>query len=126
LNTEWISRVAGQHPTYLLDFLTKAVFKIAALPISIVALFLVYWILPNRKVEPSRAARVSIWVGVALEGLKYLNILLAPWLYTKFEHEYNIFRYSVTILIWSFLAALVVLAGAHWTARHEAVDPLSE
>jgi uncharacterized BrkB/YihY/UPF0761 family membrane protein len=71
-------------------------------------------------------APVAISVGLALEALKYLNILLAPWLDDKFEHEYNVFRYSVTILLWSFLAALVVLAGAHWTARHGKEDPLSE
>jgi membrane protein len=97
----------------------------AAVPVSIIALFLVYWLLPNRKVEPARVVLVSVWVGLALESLKYLNMLLAPWLDDKFQHEYNIFRYSVTILLWSFVAALVVLAGAHWTARHDSVDPLS-
>jgi uncharacterized BrkB/YihY/UPF0761 family membrane protein len=125
LNSGWVKQVAGNHSAVLL-FVTKAVFKIAALPISIIALFLVYWVLPNRRIEPARVARVSIWVGMALEGLKYLNMLLAPWLDAKFEHEYSIFRYSVTILMWSFLAALVVLAGAHWTARHGSQDPLSE
>jgi uncharacterized BrkB/YihY/UPF0761 family membrane protein len=125
LNSGWLAQFAGTHYEILL-FATKAVFKLAALPISIVALFLVYWLLPNRKVEPARVARVSLWVGLALESLKYLNMLLAPYLDDKFEHEYAIFRYSVTILIWSFLAALIVLAGAHWTARHDSEDPLSE
>jgi uncharacterized BrkB/YihY/UPF0761 family membrane protein len=125
LNSRWIKQLAGRGDP-ILHFAATAMFKIAALPVSIVALFLVYWLLPNRKIEPSRVAGVSIWVGLALEGLKYLNILLAPWLDNKFEHEYNIFRYSVTILLWSFVAALVVLAGAHWTARHGSQDPLSE
>jgi uncharacterized BrkB/YihY/UPF0761 family membrane protein len=35
------------------------------------------------------------------------------------------FEYSVTILLWSFVGALVVLAGAHWTARRDTEDPLS-
>ncbi|SPE26938.1 Ribonuclease BN [Candidatus Sulfopaludibacter sp. SbA3] len=121
----WVSQVTNGHKV-VLKFILEAIFKIAAVPVSIIALFLVYWLLPNRKIEPARVAGVSIWVGLALEGLKYLNLLLAPWLDNKFEHEYNIFRYSVTILIWSFLAALVVLAGAHWTARHDTQDPLAE
>jgi hypothetical protein len=60
-----------------------------------------------------------------LEGLKYVNMLFADMLYNKLDREYNIFKFSVTILLWSFVAALVVLAGAHWTARHDTIDPLS-
>jgi membrane protein len=125
VNSRWITQFAGGH-SLVLDVLARMTFKLAALPISMIALFLVYWLLPNRRIEPGRVAFVAVWVGLALEALKYLNILLAPWLDDKFEHEYNIFRFSVTILLWSFLAALLVLAGAHWTARHGSEDPLSE
>ena len=125
LNSGWIAQFAGPH-SQILGFISKGVFKLAAVPISMIALFLVYWLLPNRRIEPARVVPVAIWVGLALEGLKYLNMVLSPWLDDKFEHEYAIFRYSVTILLWSFLAALVVLAGAHWTARHGHEDPLSE
>ena len=124
LNGQWISQWGGP-PSGLLRFLNLAAFKIAALPIAILALFLVYWLLPNRPIEPARVAPVAIWVGLALEALKYVNILAAPLLTSKFHHEYFIFEHSVTILVWSFLAALIVLAGAHWTARHERPDPLS-
>jgi len=82
-------------------------------------------VLPNRSIEPARVAPVALWVGLALEALKYLNMLAAPFLQAKFHHEYFIFEHSVTILVWSFVAALIVLAGAHWTARHERQDPLS-
>jgi membrane protein/epoxyqueuosine reductase len=100
-------------------------FKLAALPVSILALFLVYWLLPNRKIEPARVAPVAIVVGLTLESLKYVNRLLADLLYDKLDREYNIFKFSVTILLWSFAASLIVLAGAHWTARHDSADPLS-
>ena len=36
------------------------------------------------------------------------------------------FQYSVTILLGSFIASLIVLAGAEWTARRGRVDPLSK
>ena len=123
-NGQWMSQWSNQH-SKLLDFLNLAIFKVAALPVSILALFLVYWLLPNRPIDPARVAPVAIWVGLALEALKYVNKLASPMLHAKFHQEYFIFEHSVTILVWSFLAALIVLAGAHWTARHGRQDPLS-
>jgi uncharacterized BrkB/YihY/UPF0761 family membrane protein len=110
---------------WLGDFLVGLVFKLAAVPVSILALFLVYWLLPNRKVEPRRVVPVAIVVGLILEGCKYVNLLLAPVLERKFKDEYQVFRHSVTIIVLSALAALIVLAGAHWTASHEKRDPLA-
>lgn len=89
------------------------------------SLFLLYWLLPNRKIDPARVAPVAIVVGLILEGLKYVNMLVANMLHEKLDREYRIFEYSVTILLWSFVGALVILAGAHWTARRDTPDPLS-
>ena len=105
----WFAGIVG-------GFLQRLFFKLAAMPVSMFALFLVYWLLPNRKIEPARVAPVAIVVGLILEGLKYLNMLFANVIHEKLDREYKIFEYSVTILLWSFVAALVVLAGAHWTA----------
>jgi uncharacterized BrkB/YihY/UPF0761 family membrane protein len=106
-------------------FFLGLIFKLAAVPVSILALFLVYWLLPNRKVEPRRVVPVAIVVGLILEGCKYVNILVAPVLARKFRDEYQVFRHSVTIIVLSALAALIVLAGAHWIASHEKADPLA-
>jgi len=100
-------------------------FKVAALTVSILALFLIYWVLPNRPVEAKRVAPVAIVVGLVLEGLKYVNLLLSPMLTQKLKNEYEIFRFSVTIVLFAFVSAMVVLAGAHWTARQELKDPLA-
>jgi len=80
-------------------------------------LFLIYWLLPNCKVDPVQVAPVAIWVGLALELLKYLNILIRPWMVEKLDREYRMFQYSVTILLGSFVASLIVLAGAEFAAR---------
>jgi membrane protein len=124
VNQEWISAWLGEHAV-IQAWVKLLIFKIAALPLSILGLVLVYWLLPNRKVDPGRVAPVAIAVGLILELLKYLNLLIWPFFSNKLKNEYNIFQHSVTILIWSFVAALVVLAGAEWTARPERVDPLS-
>lgn len=124
LNAKWLSDWTGSYPTFT-GWLNLLLFKIAAVPLSILALFLVYWLLPNRKVDPVRVAPVALVVGVILEVLKYVNLLIWPPLAGKLDREYNIFQHSVTILLWSFVASLIVLAGAEWTARHDKADPLA-
>jgi membrane protein len=114
-NAEWLQSWAGSRAD-LLVWLQLLFFKLAAVPTSILALFLIYWLLPNRKIEPRWVIGPAVFVGLALESLKYINLLIWPLLKNKLEHEYNIFKYSVTIILWSFIASMIVLAGAHWTA----------
>jgi uncharacterized BrkB/YihY/UPF0761 family membrane protein len=125
MNRQWLASWAGSFGGFQ-TWLNLFLFKVAAVPISILALFLIYWLLPNRQVEPARVAPVAILVGLVLEALKYVNLAVTPLLEAKLEHEYFIFRHSVNILLWSFVAALIVLAGAEWTARQGREDPLAE
>ena len=116
LNQEVALRLAGGDETAA-SFLRVVLFKALALPISILILFLVYKLLPNRRLRTVDILPVSIIVGIALEILKYINLLTLPWLHTKLTHEYGPFRNSVAIVLWSFLASMIVLAGAEWSAR---------
>lgn len=101
----------------LFSVLNVAFFKMAAVPISMLMLFLIYWLLPNRRVPPMQVAPAAIFVGLLLEILKYVNLLTWPWLRVKLQREYGPFVYSVSVVLWSFLASMVVLAGAEWSAR---------
>ena len=94
-----------------------AVLKLVALPLSMLALFIVYWRLPNGRVPPWRLVPVSIAVGLILESLKYVSMLVGPALSRKLDREYGPFEYSVTIILWSFIASMIVLAGADFAAR---------
>jgi membrane protein len=96
---------------------TMLFFKAAAVPISILMLFLIYWLLPNRRLPAIRVLPAAVVVGLLLEGLKYINLLIWPWLYSKLEREYGPFKFSVAIILWSFCASMLVLAGAEWAAR---------
>lgn len=98
-------------------FFGLVLFKVAAVPISILALALMYWLLPNRRIAPASVIPVSILVGLALELLKYVNLLTWPLLKAKLQREYGPFYISVTIVIWSFVSAMLILAGAEWSAR---------
>ena len=114
-NREWVAAWAGKGE--MAAWLTLLLFKVAAVPVSILMLFLIYWLLPNCKVDPVQVAPAAIWVGLALELLKYLNILIRPLLVDKLDREYHMFQYSVTIVLGSFVASLIVLAGAEFAAR---------
>ena len=93
------------------------VFKVVALPVSMLMIFLVYWALPNRKIAPRRLIPVSAIVGILLELMKYVNLATWPWLQAKLKNEVGPFVHSISIVIWAFCAALIVLAGAEWSAR---------
>ncbi len=98
-------------------------FKMAAIPMSMLMLFLIYWLLPNRKVPRPAVLPAAVFVGLGLEALKYFNLLTWPLLQAKLSKEYGPFVYSVSIIIWSFLAAMLVLGGAEWSARSGRQSP---
>jgi membrane protein len=98
-------------------FVASVLFKLAAVPLSMLALFLIYWLLPNGRVPILPLIPVSIGVGLALESMKYLVLAIWPWMSRKFYAEYGPFQYSVAIVFLSFLASMIVLAGAEWAAR---------
>ena len=103
--------------------LEMAVLKTAAIPMSILVLFLIYWLLPNARIPARHVLPAAVVVGLALEVLKYLNMLTWPWWRGKLRAEYGPFTYSVTIILWGFLGAMIVLAGAEWAARRHPLQP---
>ncbi len=98
-------------------FMGVVVYKMAALPVSILILFLVYWLLPNGRIHWREVLPAAILVGIALEVLKNINLLTWELWRRKLQAEYGPFYYSVTIILWSFLGAMIILAGAEWSAR---------
>lgn len=97
--------------------LAHGVFKLASLPITILILVLVYWRLPNTNVPVRQVMPRAAVIGVILELMKWVNLAIWPWVRMKFWHEYGGFVDSITVLTWSFIAGLIVLAGADWSAR---------
>jgi membrane protein len=98
-------------------WLPLALFKITAIPVTVLSLLLTYWLLPNRRVPVRRVLPVAVLVGIALEVWKYVFLFAWPWLSRKFKNEFGPFDYSASIVIFSMLTALLVLAGAEWSAR---------
>ncbi|MGA2877511.1 MAG: YihY/virulence factor BrkB family protein [Bryobacteraceae bacterium] len=118
LDNQFLTGIAIRQTAPVANFIGLLLFKAAAIPMSMLVLFLIYWLLPNCKIKPTRIIPAAILVGFLLEALKYINLWTWPYLRDKLQSEYGPFVYTVTIILWGFVAALVVLAGAEWTARH--------
>jgi membrane protein len=97
--------------------LADSVLRISAAVLSISIFFLIYWILPNRKLPIRAVLPTAIVAGLLWEAAKTLYVLVLPWL--KLDAAYGPFSVSVGLMIWSFLTGLILLAGAHFSAtRH--------
>lgn len=122
LNSRFIADMSATSE-FLARLLSFATFKIAAVPVLMLMLFFVYWLLPNCKVPVKATLIASVWVGLALELVQDVNIALWPWFRLKMTAEYGPFAYSVTIVMYGFFAAMMVLAGAEWAARSSRPGP---
>jgi len=113
LNTEFWAQPTSPFANF---FITLAI-KLAALPVGMFILFLVYWLLPNCKVRARDVVPAAIFVGFLIEAMMWVNLLIWNWTQDKMTREYGPFRYAVTLIFWSFFASMLVLAGAEWSAR---------
>ncbi len=87
---------------------------------SMAMFFLIYWILPNRKVPARAVLPTAIVTGMLWEGAKHLYIAALPWL--DFQRVYGPFYISVGLMMWAFCSGLILLAGAHFSATRYALQ----
>ena len=93
-------------------FLLMKAFAVSA---SIAIFFLIYWVLPNGKVPARAVLSTAVIMGLMSEALKYAYILALPRL--NFQEVYGPFALSVSLMFWAFLSGLLMLTGAHLSAR---------
>ena len=101
-----------QNPAYHL--VSHGFMHIAAGLASVLLFFLIYWILPNRKVPAIAVLPTAIVIGILWEAAKLLYVRALPWL--DFQSVYGPFYISVGLMMWAFLSGLLLLAGAHFSA----------
>lgn len=97
----------------LVGFVTMKMFSIGA---SIAIFFLVYWLLPNGKVSAQGVLPAAVIMGLLSEAVKYIYILALP--YLNFGEVYGPFAISVSLMFWAFLSGMLLLTGAHLSARN--------
>ena len=104
----------GHVDNFFANFIAGAMLRTCAVVASVMLFFLIYWILPHRKIPAMAVLPTAIVVGIAWEAAKYLYVLVLPKL--DFESVYGPFRVSVGLMMWAFLSGLMLLAGAHFSA----------
>ncbi|MGO8718834.1 MAG: YihY/virulence factor BrkB family protein [Acidobacteriaceae bacterium] len=95
-------------------FLQRTLLKILGVIASISIFFLIYWILPNRRIRAMAVLPAAIVTGLLWEGAKLAYIAVLPWLDLK--SVYGPFSISVGLMLWAFISGLILLAGAHFSA----------
>jgi YihY family inner membrane protein len=109
----------GRTQNLAFRLLTPAVLRISAAIFSVGIFFLIYWILPNRKLPAMAVLPTAILAGLLWEGAKTLYVLALPWL--NLDAAYGPFSVSVGLMIWAYLTGLILLAGGQFSATRHAL-----
>ncbi len=108
---DWIAPGNGWLPN-LLDFV---VLKFFAFPAAILGFFFIYWLLPNGKISPERVFPAALYAGVLAEIFQTVFRWILPLL--DFARVYASLALPVTLLVWGYSGALLLLFGATLSAR---------
>jgi membrane protein len=100
-------------------FISYGFLRLCAGLASILLFFLIYWVLPYRKIPARAVLPTAIVIGLLWQFAKVLYIRALPWL--DFQSVYGPFYISVGLMMWAFLSGLLLLAGAHFSATRHAL-----
>lgn len=104
----------GHTQNVAFQFMSVGFLRFSAGFASILLFFLIYWILPYRKVPARAVLPTAIVIGLLWELAKHLYVRALPWI--DFQSIYGPFYISVGLMMWAFLSGLLLLAGAHFSA----------
>jgi YihY family inner membrane protein len=96
--------------------LTFLIVRIFAVPITILSFWIIFWWLPNGRVPAMQVFPAAFYTGVLAEVFKTVFGWIVPLLDLKAVYGY-IFWIPVTLLIWAYAGALLLLFGASLSAR---------
>jgi membrane protein len=114
-NVTFLKTALHGHGAWFVDLVGFVTMKVFAIAASIAIFFLIYWLLPNGKVPARAVLPTAILMGLWSEILKYAYIFALPWL--NFAEVYGPFAISVSMMFWAFLSGMLLLTGAHLSAR---------
>jgi YihY family inner membrane protein len=114
-NVTILKNVLHGYDGWYVQVVDFVIMKISSIGASIAIFFLVYWLLPNGKVPAQGVLPAAVIMGLLSEALKYAYIYALPRL--NFAEVYGPFAISVSLMFWAFLSGLLLLTGAHLSAR---------
>jgi membrane protein/epoxyqueuosine reductase len=86
---------------------------------SILFFFSIYWLLPNRKVEPGPVMRTAIYTGIIWLAAKYIFEAVLP--HMHLIDLYGRFFVSVGLIFWAYISGLIMFAGAQFSVARQGV-----
>lgn|SRR5208282_483195 len=102
------------HWLYLI--LNFIVMKVFAVPLTILSFWLVFWWIPNGKVPLVQVFPAAFYTGLMAEVFKLVFVFILPLL--DFQKAYGrVFWLPVTLLVWTFVGAMLLIFGASLSAR---------
>ncbi|WP_263408800.1 YihY/virulence factor BrkB family protein [Terriglobus tenax] len=109
----------GHTENWVYRFFSHTVLEILSIIAGILLFFLIYWLLPNRKIPAMAVLPTAIVVGLLWQIAKVIYVKALPLL--DFQGVYGPFYISVGLMTWAFLSGLLLLAGGHFSANRHAV-----
>jgi membrane protein len=109
----------GHTNNVVFDFFHHLFLQIAVACLSVGMFFVVYWILPNRKLPARAVLPTAIVTGLLWDVGRVLFVLLLPRM--DLHAVYGPFEVSVGIMLWAFLTGLLLLTGAQYSATRQAL-----
>jgi membrane protein len=92
------------------------VLKLFAVPVTILSFWAVFWWVPNGRVPAMQVFPAAFYTGLLAEVFKLVFGLLLPLL--DFEKVYGrVFWIPVTLLVWTYAGAMLLMFGASLSAR---------
>lgn len=99
----------------LLAGLSRIVLETASILLAVSIFFVIYRFLPNGEVPVPRVLPAAFFTGILTEAGKGIYFLTLPMF--RFREVYGPYALSVTFLFWAYVGALILLFGAHLSAR---------
>ncbi len=105
----------GVYGKWAFRLIYSVIVKALTIPPTIIIFFLVYYLLPNKRVPFFRVLSTAIFVGIVWEILKVLFTKALPLM--DLTQIYGPFSISIALVTWAFLSAVILLFGAILSAR---------
>jgi YihY family inner membrane protein len=109
----------GHTQNVVYGFIHETFLQIAVAFLSIGVFFVIYWMLPNRKLPIRAVLPTAIVMGLLWDVGRLVYIMVLPHL--DLHSVYGPFEVSVGLMIWAFLTGLLLLTGAQYSATRHAL-----
>jgi YihY family inner membrane protein len=109
----------GHTQNALYGFIHEIFLQIAVAFLSIGMFFVIYWILPHRRLPLRAVLPTAVICGLLWDVGRLLYILVLP--HMDLHSVYGPFEVSVSLMIWAFLTGLLLLSGAQYSATRHAL-----